>query len=123
LIKNGQDTNHKEHQNVYGGYIPNKKDLNCDAPNTPSNFLKPFNIETQSFQNSIGNENYFNPNDVFFDENKSSKRIAQPPHVNLNLLYSNVNSNKKDSSLKISTTSRVGNKFVTIVYYKPISSI
>lgn len=49
----------------------------------------------------------------------SCKSIAKPPHVKLNMLYINIHSDKRDSSFKISSTSRVGNKFVTLVYYCP----
>jgi hypothetical protein len=53
----------------------------------------------------------------------SCKAIAKPPHVNLNMIYTNINTDKRDSSLKISTTGRVGNKFVTVVYYSPTKII
>lgn len=105
----------------YSTSIPKKTDLNVDAPAVPYNYIKPFNIETQSHQTQIGNKDYLNIPHYFSEcENNSYRNIASPPHVNLNLLYSNINANKRDSVINVSSTMRVRNKFVTYIYYNPI---
>jgi hypothetical protein len=94
-----------------------------DAPNIPSNYQKPFNINTKTRQDKFGNPSSLNllyNTKHYYLGDSSYKRIAIPPHVNLNLLYTSVNSSKKNGYLSVSTTMRVKNKFATYIYYKPL---
>lgn len=111
----------------YSNLIPKKSDLNCDAPLIPGNYKKPFDIVTQSLQKTLGISEYIITKNVReftnnHTENRSCKTIATPPHVNLNLVYTNVQlkkRNKNNNVINISTTARFRNKFTTMVYYKP----
>ena len=55
-------------------------------------------------------------------ENNSFKQIAKMPHVNLNHLHSKNTSGQNINSVLSSCTSRVRNKFTTIIYYCPNQS-
>lgn len=50
----------------------------------------------------------------------SMESLSTPPHINVNHLKTNIYSKKKDTYLKVGTTTRVLNKYVTTIYYKPI---
>lgn len=105
----------------YVDYIPKKCELNCDAPNIPGNYLKPFKINTHTRQNPVGNLRFMKPNENIYNYTDNSyKSIARPPHVNLNLLASSINTNKKSGILHISMTTRMKEKYVTYIYYKPV---
>jgi hypothetical protein len=69
---------------IYTEYFPSKGELNLDAPNVPTCYAKPFDIDMNSHQHLLGNSKFLNfsiLNDQ--NENNSFKNIALVPHVNL----------------------------------------
>ena len=103
-------------------FLPKKCELNVDAPDVPENYPKPYNINTQTRQTAIGNEKYLTIDNISCDySNSSYKKIARAPHVNLNILSTYVRTEKNSGLLSIGITTRIKEKHVTFIYYKPFS--
>ena len=107
----------------YSNYYPKRGDLNTDAPPAPQHYIKSFNIDHNTRQNLLGKNKYLNRTEQnLLSENNSFKQIAKMPHVNLNHLHSKNISGQNINSVLSSCTSRVRNKFTTIIYYCPNQS-
>jgi hypothetical protein len=103
-------------------FMPKKCELNVDAPDVPENYGKPYNIDTQTRQTTIGNKQYLKMKNKSYNYSDASyKSIARAPHVSLNLLYTDVTSHRKSGILKIGISTRIQEKHVTYIYYKPIN--
>lgn len=102
--------------------MPKKCELNCDAPVVPGNYQKPYDINLQTQQTRLGNPNYLKRNKKNNPSTDSSyTSISKAPHVNLNLLCTDLNTNEKSGLMNIAITTRIKEKYVTYVYYKPIN--
>ena len=95
--------------------IPNKEELNTEAPIAQELFLKSFYINEATNQNKIGEKQYLKyTNRESFTEEKSYRNLIFSPHVNLNHTMSFCD-NK--NILQVGSSYRFRNKECTIVYY------
>jgi len=68
----------------YSQYIPSKNDLNMEAPNVPHHYSVPFNLDYNTHQFLIGNNEFINIKERNnYNANTSNKTILNSPHVNL----------------------------------------
>ncbi len=122
LNPNGSDRVRRSNSN-YNFIFPSKKDLYVEATNVPDNYTDPHNINSYSKQYLLGTPEFLILQDrQIFNENSSYKSIQIPPHINLNHLCNIPYRNNSNNNVLItSSVQRVRNKFLTLVYYKPIS--
>ena len=109
----------KKEKDEYGLQIPEKRQMNTDAPHIPIHYVNPFRVNCNTNQNIIGRAKYLQ----FFgnyniDENNCYKQIFNTPHVNLNHLISG-NVSKK-SYVKVGYAVRYRQKVTTLIYYNPL---
>ena len=104
----------------YSRKFPKKNDLNNNSPDVPYSYNYMLNINIISSQKLIGNKKYYEPkeNNVLGD-NCSYKKIGVLPAVEINHLHSNNLIIAGDRAL-CSSFVRYRNKFITILYYKPM---
>ena len=104
----------------YSRKFPTKNDLNNYSPDVPYSYNYMHNINIISSQKLIGNKKYYEPkeNNVLGD-NCSYKKIGVLPAVEINHLHSNNLIIAGDRAL-CSSFVRYRNKFITLLYYKPI---
>jgi len=71
--------------------FPQRSNLNTEAPNLPIHYRREYNINTNSRQEFIENNNFYKRNNSTYNdnENKSFKQIAVPHHINLYVLCFN----------------------------------
>lgn len=125
----------------YNSQFPTKKDLHVDSITCPDNYKQSYSLSGISHRYNMGRTKYMQSSEmkkVSNTVNNSYSSVPVPSHVNLNHL--SVDSgrelkNKKSTSLSnslvclhksnltitTSSTQRVRNKFVTIIYYKPVN--
>ena len=88
-LKLTEEDNQKEKRNKdkneYNCYVPNKNEMNIDAPNIPPHYINFYDIDYNTRQNLIGKKKYlhFVEKDIL-SENSCYKNILSCPHVNLN---------------------------------------
>ena len=123
-IKAKPKVNGKVKRDDYSQFYPQKTELNTDAPPIPQHYANSFNIDYNTRQHLIGNSKYLNRTEQnLLSENNSFKQIAKPPHVNLNHLHSKNITGLKFNSVLALCTSRLRNKFTTVIYYRPNHSL
>ncbi len=103
--------------------IPSKKDLHVEATSCPDNYKDIFNMDKNSHQSSFGKEEYLEFSDKGYNnENTSFQSISIPSHVNLNHLSLRSVAEPLTSGILVTCASqRVRNKFLTMIYYKPVN--
>lgn len=100
--------------------LPQKEELNTEAPTTQELFLNSFYINEATHQKNVGEDKYYKYVDKeSFTEEKSYRNLLYSPHVNLNhtLTYCD----NKDI-LQVGLTYRFRNKDCTMVYYSKSQS-
>lgn len=107
----------------YKSEFPNRKDLHVDATSCPENYKYSYSIINSSHRKPVGKPDYLKPKDQScLTENASYISIAIPPHINLNhLCLKPSETPQKSQTIVTSTTQRVRNKFLTIIYCKPVN--
>ena len=122
----------------YNNIIPYKEQLNEVAPKMPDVYEILIDLNENTNQKNIGNEQYLNY--PFINSDKCFKSIIQPFHSYLNHLftYNDINlitniennqNNNSNSNLKNKNISYIGincnikikNKYISIVYYSPLN--
>ncbi len=113
---------HAEYQTTptgnYLSQIPRKIDMNVDAVLCPDNYKYLYNIDFMSNQELLGKHEYINNKLVYGQGNTSFLPISIPPHVDLNHICNKKINNKK-GVLITSSSQRVKNKYLTVIYYNP----
>jgi hypothetical protein len=106
-------TNSKESTKAHDGYnceVPLKKDLHVEANFCPDNYRELYSMIPRGVTTSYSNEN------------TSLFAACVPAHVNLNHLSLRNDDGPINSHVLVTTTtSRLRNKFVTLIYYKPVN--
>ena len=100
--------------------LPQKEELNTEAPTTQELFLNSFYINEATHQKNVGEDKYYKYVDKeSYTEEKSYRNLLYSPHVNLNhtLTYCD----NKDI-LQVGLTYRFRNKDCTMVYYSKSQS-
>ena len=107
-------------KNEYNCYIPNKNEMNIDAPFIPPHYINFYDIDYNTRQNVIGKKKYlhFFEKDIL-SENNCYKNILSCPHVNLNHCCNACKIGNDDHYVRASTSQRYKHKLLTIIYYKP----
>lgn len=84
LLSSDQNRDTGMKKKSYSVIIPNKTEMNTEAPNCPFHYLQSFNINHNTRQNKIGKQKFlqYNERDLL-SENNSYKKLMVPPHVNL----------------------------------------
>lgn len=68
----------------YTEYFPSKTEMNLDAPHIPHHYYYKYNIDCNTLQDFIGDNEFINRNrQSDFNANNSFKSISISPHVNL----------------------------------------
>ena len=110
--------NEEPKQESFGVLLPQKEDLNTDAPNTQELFLKPFSINEATNQKNVGEGQYLKYiNTESHTEENSYKNLLYCPHVNINHTLTFCEEKKV---LQVGLTYRFRNKDCTMVYYSRI---
>jgi hypothetical protein len=120
---NGSEIDCSSRKNSYNHEFPAKKDLFVDAIVCPDNYLENFNIKRNCRILNIGAKEFMMDmieRDTYINENSSFLSIPIPAHINLNHLCTRT-SFQNENVLMTSTMQRVRNKYVTMIYYKPIN--
>ena len=109
-----------KNKNDYNCYIPNKNEMNIDAPFIPPHYINFYDIDYNTKQNVIGKKKYlhFVEKDIL-SENSCYKSILRCPHVNLNHCFNCCKIGNDDKYIRSSTSQRYKHKLMTIIYYKP----
>ena len=110
----------KQSVDSFGVMLPQKEELNTEAPTTQELYLNSFYINEPTHQKNVGEEQYLKYYDrESYTEEKSYRNLLYSPHVNLNhtLTYCD---NKK--LLQVGLTYRFRNKDCTMVYYSRLNS-
>ena len=119
--KNKNDIIINEKKKEYNCRLPNKEEMNFDAPSIPFHYSLPYNIDFYSRQKKIGKNGFLNFYEKdLLSENISYKNIMICPHVNLNhicLSCDKIEDNCK--YMRSGVTHRYKHKYLTIIYYKP----
>ena len=104
----------------YSQIFPKRNYMNNYPPDIPYSYNYKYNINLISSQNIIGNKKYYEAkeNNVLGD-NCSYKKIGVLPAVEINHLHSN-NIIVSGERALCSSFVRYRNKFMTLLYYKPI---
>lgn len=104
----------------YSQVFPKKGHLNNYAPDVPYSYNYMYNINVISPQKFIGKREYYEPkeNNILGD-NCSYKKIGVLPAVEINHIHSN-NLIVSGQRALCSSFVRYRNKFITLLYYKPI---
>jgi hypothetical protein len=112
-IKSDKQNKSKSSQNIkfsypneYCNYVPKISEMNCGAPVLPIFFNHPFKLSS--------NANEIEP------FTKTYLKIFSPPHINIYHFLTYIHTRRNDKSIKVSCVSRVKNKYITIIYYKPL---
>lgn len=115
----------EKNEEIYNCIVPSKKDLHVEATGCPDNFKHHFRFSHSygSPQKKIGKKHYIQYNDgTYTNENTSLHSIPVPSHVNLNHLTIRKESDPLISGIMVTCCSqRVRNKFLTMIYYKPVN--
>ena len=110
--------NEEPKQESFGVLLPQKEDLNTDAPNTQELFLKPFSLNEATNQKNVGEGQYLKYiNTESHTEENSYKNLLYCPHVNINHTLTFCEEKKV---LQVGLTYRFRNKDCTMVYYSRI---
>jgi hypothetical protein len=122
---NGVDSNIKltqeKNDSDYNCVMPLKKDMHLDATTCPDNYREIFSFTKFPRFMNRDNRNILNQH-VASNENTSFQPISIPSHVNLNHLTLKVNNEAMSNGvLATCSTHRVRNKFVTLIYFKPVN--
>jgi hypothetical protein len=106
----------------FNNEFPSKKEMFVDATTCPEAFVDKFNVNKNSRHLKLGTKEYveFKNERCHFSENNSFMSIPVTPHVNLNHLSCKPMV-QNHNVLMTSSVQRVRNKFLTLVYYKPIN--
>ena len=109
-----------KNKNEYNCYIPNKNEMNIDAPFIPPHYINFYDIDYNTKQNVIGKKKYlhFVEKDIL-SENSCYKNILSCPHVNLNHCCNCCKAGSDDKYIRSCTSQRYKHKLMTIIYYKP----
>jgi len=68
--------------------LPQKEELNTEAPTTQELFLNSFYIKEATHQKNVDEDKYYKYVDKeSFTEEKSYRNLLYSPHINLNLLH------------------------------------
>ena len=104
----------------YSQIFPKKNYMNNYPPDIPYSYNYKYNINIIRSQNFIGNRKYYEAkeNNVLGD-NCSYKKIGVLPAVEINHLHSNNIVTSGERAL-CSSFVRYRNKFITLIYYKPL---
>ena len=104
----------------YSQIFPKKNYMNNYPPDIPYSYNYKYNLNLIGSQNIIGNRKYYEAkeNNVLGD-NCSYKKIGVLPAVEINHLHSN-NIIASGERVLCSSFVRYRNKFITLLYYKPI---
>ena len=104
----------------YSQVYPKRSYMNNYPPDIPYSYNYKYNINIISSQNFIGNRKYYEAkeNNVLGD-NCSYKKIGVLPAVEINHLHSNNIVTSGERAL-CSSFVRYRNKFITLIYYKPL---
>ena len=122
--KKMQDKKIKKYEYYKSEYLSQKNNINVNAPKIPNNYNISFNIDKNTKQKNIGEEEYMK--DLYktkYQKNESYKEISTISHDKLLHLIINENiyemerNNKKYN--EISITERFRHKFLTTVYFFP----
>ena len=109
----------------YPSLVPLKKDLHLDATSCPDNYKHHFGFSPclYSQQTRLGRKEFLETSDSgYSNENTSLHSIPVPSHVNLNHLTIQKGSDPIANSVLVTcSTQRVRNKFLTLIYYKPVN--
>ena len=111
----------KSHFNNYSCYKPQKNELNKNVISLPEQYKSERNIDLNSNQNILGEQEYFHPSENnFFSDNLSYKNINVFHHQAINhLINKNENQSNENKDIICCTLSnRYRLKFSTFVYYK-----
>ena len=123
----------------YTNIIPYKEQFNEVAPKMPDVYEILMDLNENTNQKNIGNEQYLNY--PFINSDKCFKSIIQPFHSYLNHLFTyndinlitniennqnnNSNSNIKNKNISyigINCNIKIKNKYISIVYYSPLNN-
>ena len=122
--KKMQDKKIKKYEYYKSEYLSQKNNINVNAPKIPNNYNINFNIDKNTKQKNIGEEEYMK--DLYktkYKKNESYKEILTISHDKLLHLIINENIYEMEKNNKkyneISITERFRHKFLTTVYFFP----
>ena len=122
--KKMQDKKIKKYEYYKSEYLSQKNNINVNAPKIPNNYNISFNIDKNTKQKNIGEEEYMK--DLYktkYKKNESYKEISTISHDKLLHLIINENIYEMEKNNKkyneISITERFRHKFLTTVYFFP----
>ena len=105
----------------YSQKFPKKGSLNNYAPDVPYAYNYMYNINIISPQKFIGKKEYYEPKENnMLGDNCSYKKIGVLPAVEINHIHSN-NLIISGDRVLCSSFVRYRNKFITLLYYKPLN--
>ena len=105
----------------YSQKFPKKGNLNNYAPDVPYAYNYMYNINIISPQKFIGKKDYYEPKENnMLGDNCSYKKIGVLPAVEINHIHSN-NLIISGDRVLCSSFVRYRNKFITLLYYKPLN--
>ena len=118
--KSDKEKKKSKSKNEYDCYVPNKNEMNIDAPFIPPHYINFYDIDYNTRQNLIGKKKYlhFVEKDIL-SENSCYKNILSCPHVNLNHCCNCCKVGNEDKYVRSSSSQRYKHKLLTIIYYKP----
>lgn len=125
----------EEMKKKYTNMYPYEDQLNSEAPKVPDVYEISMDLNINSNQNNIGNEQHL---DFYFINNDDSFKIILPPfHSYLNHLFmlkndkNLISNNKKEGDITnnvksktyfgINCNVKVKNKYLSIIYYSPLN--
>ena len=122
--KKMQDKKIKKYEYYKSEYLSQKNNINVNAPKIPNNYNINFNIDKNTKQKNIGEEEYIK--DLYkakYKKNEAYKEISTISHDKLLHLIINQNIYEMEKNNKkyneISITERFRHKFLTTVYFFP----
>ena len=119
-----QDKKIKKYEYYKSEYLSQKNNINVNAPKIPNNYNINFNIDKNTKQKNIGEEEYMKDLcKTKYKKNESYKEILTISHDKLLHLIINENIYEMEKNNKkyneISITERLRHKFLTTVYFFP----
>jgi len=110
----------KEKDDIFSVILPQREELNTEAPATQELYLKSFYINNPTNQKNVGEPEYFKfINRESYTEEKSYRNLLYSPHVNLNHTLTFC---EEKQILQVGMTYRFRNKDCTMVYYSRLNS-
>lgn len=103
---------------LYGNYYPERKEMNTDATEVPKPYIKKYNIDNYTHQETIGDKKFLDLEEKnILSENNSTKTINMLPHIYLNHMHSKVVKMPNYNMFVVTCTQRIKSKISTAVYY------